>query len=226
MANAPDEQDTADRALLAAHLDGEPHAFDDLLRRHRQRLWAVALRTLGDPEEAADAVQDACLSAYRGAATFRGDAKVTTWLHRIVVNACLDRVRRRAVRPTVPLPEQPPADPRDRISERETSLEVTRALAALPDEQRLAIVLVDLQGLSVDEAAVVLSIPAGTVKSRCFRGRARLAVTLAYLREGPPRPRTSNGNPDASGSVPSVSAPPVASSPGTNPSPVPEGGSA
>ena len=226
MANAPDEQDAADRALLAAHLDGEPHAFDDLLRRHRQRLWAVALRTLGDPEEAADAVQDACLSAYRGAGTFRGDAKVTTWLHRIVVNACLDRVRRRAVRPTVPLPEQPPADPRDRISERETSLEVTRALAALPDEQRLAIVLVDLQGLSVDEAAVVLSIPAGTVKSRCFRGRARLAVTLAYLREGPPRTPTSNGNPDASGSVPSVSAPPVASSPGTNPTPAPEGGSA
>jgi RNA polymerase sigma-70 factor (ECF subfamily) len=226
VANAPDEQDAADRALLAAHLDGEPHAFNDLLRRHRQRLWAVALRTLGDPEEAADAVQDACLSAFRGAGTFRGDAKVTTWLHRIVVNACLDRVRRRAVRPTVPLPEQPPADPRDRISERETSLEVTRALAALPDEQRLAIVLVDLQGLSVDEAAVVLSIPAGTVKSRCFRGRARLAVTLAYLREGPPRPRTSNGNPDASGSVPSVSAPPVASSPGTNPTPAPEGGSA
>ena len=226
MANAPDEQDAADRALLAAHLDGEPHAFDDLLRRHRQRLWAVALRTLGDPEEAADAVQDACLSAYRGAGTFRGDAKVTTWLHRIVVNACLDRVRRRAVRPTVPLSEQPPADPRDRISERETSLEVTRALAALPDEQRLAIVLVDLQGLSVDEAAVVLSIPAGTVKSRCFRGRARLAVTLAYLREGPPRPRTSNGNPDPSGSVPSVSAPSVASSPGTNPTPAPEGGPA
>ncbi len=244
MANAPDDQDVADRALLAAHLDGDPRAFDDLLRRHRQRLWAVALRTLGDPEEAADAVQDACLSAYRGAGTFRGDAKVTTWLHRIVVNACLDRVRRRAVRPTVPLPEQPTADPRDRIGERETSLEVTRALAELPDEQRLAIVLVDLQGLSVEEAANILSIPAGTVKSRCFRGRARLAVTLSYLREGPPRPGTPSGNPDPARPVPPVSAPPVTASPltgplasspvspptsppvspGTSPTPAPEGG--
>lgn len=226
VANAPDEQDGLDRALLAAHLDGNPHAFDDLLRRHRQRLWAVSLHTLGDPEEAADAVQDACLSAYRGAGTFRGDAKVTTWLHRIVVNACLDRVRRRAVRPTIPLPEQPFADPRDRIGELETSLEVTRALAALPDEQRLAIVLVDLQGLSVEEAADVLRIPGGTVKSRCFRGRARLAVTLAYLREQPPGPGTPNGNPDPSGSVPSVSATPVTSSLRTSPTPAPEGGPA
>jgi RNA polymerase sigma-70 factor (ECF subfamily) len=190
------EQDAHDRALLAAHADGDPQAFDELVRRHRQRMWAVALRTLGDPEEAADAVQDACVSAFRAAGSFRGDAKVTTWLHRIVVNACLDRARRRAVRPTVPLPEQPPADPRDRMAERETQLEVQRALADLPEEQRLAIVLVDLQGMSVEEAASILGVPGGTVKSRCFRGRARLAVALAFLREP--------GNRTAPGSVPPV----------------------
>jgi RNA polymerase sigma-70 factor (ECF subfamily) len=185
-----EDQDEQDRALLTAHLDGDPHAFDELVRRTRQRMWAVALRTLGDPEEAADAVQDACVSAFRAAGGFRGDARVTTWLHRIVVNACLDRARRRAVRPTVPLPEQPTADPRDRIAERETGLEVERALAGLPEEQRLAIVLVDLQGMSVDEAAAVLGVPVGTVKSRCFRGRARLAVALSFLREprNPPPP--------------------------------------
>src|SRR5690606_6016567 len=94
-----------DRALLAAHLNGDREAFGRLVRRHQDRLWAVALRTLGDREEAADALQDALLAAYRGAARFRGDAAVTTWLHRIVVNACLDRARRRAVRPTVPLAE-------------------------------------------------------------------------------------------------------------------------
>ena len=176
------EGDAADRALLQAHLAGEPHAFDDLLGRHRQRLWAVAYRTLGDPEEAADAVQDASLSAYRGAAGFRGDAQVSTWLHRIVVNACLDRARRAAVRPTVPLPEQPIADGVDALGRRETAVLVQAALAELPAEQRAAVVLVDLTGFSVEDAAAVLEVPPGTVKSRCFRARARLAVSLGHLR--------------------------------------------
>lgn len=196
----PEEQDAHDRALLAAHLEGDPHAFDDLVRRNRQRMYAVALRTLNEPEEASDAVQDACVSAFRAAGSYRGEARVTTWLHRIVVNACLDRARRRAVRPTVPLPEQPPADPRDRLAERETHLEVQRALAELPDEQRLAIVLIDLQGLPVEEAATILGVPAGTVKSRCFRGRARLALALSFLRETP-----HAGNPHAPGPVPPMS---------------------
>ena len=195
-----DEAAAEDRRLLDAHVAGDPDAFDTLVRRHRQRMWAVALRTLGDPEEAADAVQDACLSAFRSAAGFRGDARVTTWLHRIVVNACLDRLRRRAVRRTVTFPEQAPADPRDLIAERETVLDVERALAGLPDEQRLALVLVTVQGLSVEEAAHVLGVPAGTVKSRCARGRARLAVSLGHLRNPtapavvPPRTETSSSD--------------------------------
>jgi RNA polymerase sigma-70 factor (ECF subfamily) len=185
----PEDLDADDRALLAAHVGGDAHALDDLLRRHRQRMWAVAVRTLGDPEEAADAVQDACLSAFRSAATYRGDAKVSTWLHRIVVNACLDRARRQAVRPTVPMPEQAPADPRDLLGERETGVAVQAALAQLPVEQRAAIVLVDLLGTSVEEAGQILDVPPGTVKSRCFRGRARLAVTLGHLRN-PDSPRS------------------------------------
>jgi RNA polymerase sigma-70 factor (ECF subfamily) len=187
------EADGEDRALLTAHLSGDGRAFDTLVRRHQQRMWAVAVRTLRDPDEAADAVQDACLSAYRSAASYRGEARVSTWLHRIVVNACLDRARRRAARPTVPLPEQPPADPHDRLDERETTLEVEKALASLPDDQRFALVLVDLQGMSVQEAAAVLEVPEGTVKSRCFRGRAHLAVLLGHLR-----------NPGAAESVPPV----------------------
>jgi RNA polymerase sigma-70 factor (ECF subfamily) len=182
------EPDDEDRQLLAAHLAGDPQAFNHLVRRHRPRMWAVAVRTLSDPEEASDAVQDACLSAFRSAASFRGESKVSTWLHRIVVNACLDRARRRAVRPTVPLPEEPLPDVRDVLSEREVALAVQAALAQLPEDQRLAIVLIDLEGMSVDEAAAVLQVPGGTVKSRCFRGRARLAVSLGYLRnpDGPP----------------------------------------
>jgi len=175
-----------DRRLLAAHLAGDRDAFNDLVRRHRQRMWAVAVRTLGDPEEAADAVQDACISALRAAGSFRGDSKVSTWLHRIVVNACLDRARRQAVRHTVPLPTEPIADPRDPLGDRETALEVQQALAALPTDQRIALVLVDLEGLSIDEAAELLGVPGGTVKSRCFRGRARLAVSLGHLRNPVP----------------------------------------
>lgn len=181
--------DARDRALLAAHLTGDDQAFGALVALHRDRLWAVAIRTLGDREEAADAVQDALLSAYRAAGSFRGDAKVTTWLHRIVVNACLDRVRRRQARPTVPLPDTgtgiEPVEPRDMVGERETALEVEAALAGLPYDQRVAILLVDIHGMSIDDAAAVLTVPSGTVKSRCSRGRTRLAVSLGHLRNRP-----------------------------------------
>src|ERR1700759_2821901 len=97
----PDEGVPADHELLRRHVAGEAEAVGELFRRDRDRLWAVALRTVCDPDEAADALQDAMVSAFRRAADFRGDAAVTTWLHRIVVNASLDRLRRRAGRPAV-----------------------------------------------------------------------------------------------------------------------------
>ncbi|GAA2806085.1 MULTISPECIES: RNA polymerase sigma factor SigM [Crossiella] len=184
---------SSDGDLIAAHAAGDPHAFTELVRRHRDRMWAVALRTLRDPEEAADALQEAFISAFRAAASFRAESQVSTWLHRIVVNACLDRVRRRQARPTVPMPEEPhrePVAPRDVMDERVTSLAVQDALAELPEEQRAPIILVDVQGYSVAESAQILGIAEGTVKSRCARGRAKLAKLLGHLR-----------NPDASANV-------------------------
>ena len=196
-----------DAELLRAHVDGDPYAFADLVRRHRDRLWAVAVRTIGDREEAADAVQDALLSAHRGAARFRGDSAVTTWLHRIVVNACLDRIRRRQAHPTVPLPDGsrtedgPPAGPEPAApaGDHDTVLMVREALGALPAEQRAALVLVDVQGYPVAEAAEILGVAEGTVKSRCARGRARMAMALGHMR--PP-----SGNPPDAGRVPSGTA--------------------
>ncbi|MEU4621181.1 RNA polymerase sigma factor SigM [Actinoplanes sp. NPDC023801] len=192
----------SDADLIRAHVDGDPTAFAELVRRHRDRLWAVALRTVGDREEAADAVQDALLNAHRNAARFRGDAAVTTWLHRIVVNACLDRLRRRQAHPTVPLPDGHRDDdraggpePAAPLPDQDTVLVVRDALAALPTEQRAAIVLVDVQGYGVAEAAVMLGVAEGTVKSRCARGRAKMAMTLGYLR----------GNRNDGGTVPSRS---------------------
>ncbi|MER5261000.1 RNA polymerase sigma factor SigM [Saccharothrix sp. NRRL B-16348] len=176
---------SSDADLITAHAAGDPHAFSELVRRHRDRMWAVALRTLRDPEEAADALQEAFISAFRAAASFRAESQVTTWLHRIVVNACLDRMRRRQTRPTVPLPEAGPGEPvapRDAMAERETRLVVQAALNELPEEQRAPIVLVDVEGYSVAETAQLLGIAEGTVKSRCARGRAKLAKVLGHLR--------------------------------------------
>jgi RNA polymerase sigma-70 factor, ECF subfamily len=174
-----------DKELLAAHVAGDPDAFSQIVYRHRDRLWAVALRTLSDPESAADALQDALISAYRRADQFRGDAAVTTWLHRIVVNACLDYLRKAKVRATVPLLEDVGLtleDPRDSIGQRETQLAILQALAELPEDQRDAVVLVDVEGYSVDEAAALLECPTGTIKSRCSRGRRKLAERLEHLR--------------------------------------------
>ncbi|MEU4892191.1 RNA polymerase sigma factor SigM [Streptomyces sp. NPDC044780] len=181
--------EASDSELLARHVDGDPDAFSEIVRRHRDRLWAVALRTLGDREEAADAVQDALVSAYRAAHTFRGQSAVTTWLHRITVNACLDRARKAASRRTSPVddterlehllePHESAAAPAERS---DLHRELLRALRTLPPEQRAALVLVDMQGYPVAEAAKVLDVPTGTVKSRCARGRARLLPLLSHL---------------------------------------------
>ncbi|HET7303728.1 MAG TPA: RNA polymerase sigma factor SigM [Segeticoccus sp.] len=176
MSRADELAALSDRELLATHCAGDAEAFGELFRRHRDRMWAVALRTCRDRELAADAVQDAFVSAFRRADSFRGDAQVTTWLHRIVVNACLDKLRR--AKPVDPLPEREPADPHDRHAGVEDALDVHRALDRLPEGQRLALVLVDMQGLPVAEAARVLDVAEGTVKSRCARGRATLATLL------------------------------------------------
>ncbi|MFL6138960.1 MAG: RNA polymerase sigma factor SigM [Frankiaceae bacterium] len=191
----------SDVELLRGHLDGDPDAFGVLVRRHQDRLWAVAVRTLGDRDEAADAVQDALISALRAAGSFRGEAAVSTWLHRIVVNACLDRARRRQARPTVPLPpdDRAPAAPGDDLGRAELAIDIERALAALPLEQRAALVLVDVQRFPVEEAAALLDVPVGTVKSRCSRGRAKLARLLGDQPDD--RAQGTAGNAPAAGGV-------------------------
>ncbi|HUR75840.1 MAG TPA: RNA polymerase sigma factor SigM [Sporichthya sp.] len=208
-----DLTEVPDRILLERHREGDPNAFGEIVRRHRDRMWAVALRTLGDPEEAADAVQDALVSAYRAAEGFRGDSAITTWLHRIVVNACLDRARRKSIRKTVPLPDQETDEDKggrdvaiaeDPTNDSDLSMDIAAALATLPPDQRAALVLVDLQGYPVDEAGRILGVPTGTVKSRCARGRARLVPLLAHLRQGADPPgghSAQQGNENAPGRV-------------------------
>lgn len=221
----------SDAELLQAHVDGDGDAFGVLFRRHRDRLWAVALRTMGNPEDAADGLQDGMIAAYRRAGSFRGDAAVTTWLHRVVVNACLDRLRAAKVRRAEPLPDdlddygdrravrqdRSTSDPADLAVADERRRLVLAALDRLPAEQRAALVLVDMEGYPVADVAVMLDCAVGTVKSRCSRGRSRLAELLGSLAPGH-RDAThpTAGNPEPERSVPPADAPrgpPPATSP-------------
>jgi RNA polymerase sigma-70 factor, ECF subfamily len=175
----------SDAKLLKRHVDGDSEAFGLLFRRHSGRLWAVALRVTCDPDDAADALQEGMISAFRRAGDFRGESAVTTWLHRIVVNASLDQLRRRSARSVswsgdpddLPVPE-----PQQRVSTADSRLDVDAALRTLPPPQRAALVLVDMLGYSVADASAVLGVSEGTVKSRCARGRAKLLPHLSHLR--------------------------------------------
>ena len=202
--SGPTAADAAsDAELLRLHLAGDQEAFGALFLRHKERLWAVALRIVCDPDDAADALQEAMISAFRRAENFRGDSAVTTWLHRIVVNASLDLLRRRASRRSVNWSGDPDElavpEPRTdgpgaagaavragRADVIDTRLDVDAALRALPPPQRAALVLVDMLGYPVADAAVILGISEGTVKSRCARGRARLVPYLSHLRANYP----------------------------------------
>jgi RNA polymerase sigma-70 factor, ECF subfamily len=211
---AASEAGPTDAELLARHVAGDTEAFGQLFLRHRDRLWAVAVRTLSDPEEAADALQDAMISAFRRAGSFRGDSAVTTWLYRIVVNACLDRMRRKAARPATAGADERTLDSLagshaapDPSLDSDTALDVMAALRLLPPEQQAALVLVDMLGYPVAEAASIVGVSDGTIKSRCARGRARLLPRLGHLRAaGPPppsgrKPDSTAGNRSVTGDV-------------------------
>ena len=176
------QRERSDAELLAAHVAGDRYAFDELFQRHQRQLHRLARLTTRTPEDAEDALQDAMLSAHRGAGSFRHDAAVGSWLHRIVFNACLDRLRRAKAHPTAPLEDIYPVA--DRTAQVETAIVVQRALMRLPVEQRAAVVAVDMQGYSVADTAALLGVAEGTVKSRCSRARLRLAELLGHLNAG------------------------------------------
>ena len=176
-ASGPGRPEPSDAELLRRHVAGDTEAFGELFRRHRDRLWAVALRTVCDPE---------VIEAFRRAGDFRGESAVTTWLHRIVVNASLDRLRRRAARPALSAGDEQAFEALvtqdgDPTRSTDTRLDVNAALRMLPPPQRAALVVVDMLGFGVADAAIILGTSPGTVKSRCARALARLLPYLAHL---------------------------------------------
>jgi RNA polymerase sigma-70 factor (ECF subfamily) len=190
----------SDEELLVAHLRGDRRAFGELMARHERRVYGLCLRMLGSREDAEDATQEAFLAALRRAESFRREAAFSTWLFRIAINAATDQARRRGRARVLPLEtgevaETMPsgADPGDTVP---NAVAVQAALRRVPEDFRAALVLCDLYGFAYTQAAEILEVPVGTVKSRLFRGRLALGEQLAAA-EGTPGARRRAGGPPA-----------------------------
>jgi len=183
--------DPEDRELVEQFARGDSHAFDTIVQRYEQRVYAIALRMTGNIEDARDAMQDVFLSALRALRSFRGDAQLSTWFHRVAVNASLDMLRKRKRHVAEPIEEagERPSDdigPEDAAARAARAAEVQRALLHVSDDHRAVLVLHDLQDLDYAQTAAALDIPVGTVKSRLHRARIEMAALLGHLRETEP----------------------------------------
>ncbi len=175
-----------EQRLVAAARRGDLDAFNELVLAYQDRLYNLAYRILGDPAMAEDAVQEALIAAYRALETFRGGSFLA-WLRRTVVNRCYDELRRRKRRPTVswesfgeldeeanPFLVNGHPNPEEAAQQAELSDFLQAAIRALPPDQRVVLVLSDVEGMDYEQIARTLGVPLGTVKSRLARARARL----------------------------------------------------
>jgi RNA polymerase sigma-70 factor (ECF subfamily) len=181
-----------DLALVHRFVGGDRSAFDALVRAHEDRVFSVCLRIMTNRETALDATQETFLTLYRKADRFTGQAAFSTWLYRVAVNTCYDLLRKEKRRGADPLPEYlEPVDARggDGFISAELRPDLTKALARIPDDFRIAVILSDLEDRPIAEIAEILNIPPGTAKSRIFRGRRLLADILRNQVDGPRRPR-------------------------------------
>lgn len=168
--------------LVEAARRGDPGAFEQIVRATYRQVYTLALRILGNPEDAADVTQNVYIRAMRGIRSFRGDANAETWLHRIATNAALNhlRDRKRAAIAVEPETLEAAAGPvADRTDERIDAQEVERALGRLTPAQRAAVVLKDVYGWTCAEIAKEMGVTEGAAKVRLFRARQRLADELA-----------------------------------------------
>jgi RNA polymerase sigma-70 factor (ECF subfamily) len=181
---------TPDETLVAQATAGDQDAFNQLVKRWERPIYALAYRTLGREEEARDVVQDAFLRAYRGLAGFKGEAKFSSWLYRITLNLCRDLQRKERRAPLVQVAaDDDPTDLADRqpapmesvedlVDRRQMSEAVQLAMAELPEEQRMAIMLKEYHGLTFQEIADQLGCPLSTVKTRLYQGLSVLRRRL------------------------------------------------
>jgi RNA polymerase sigma-70 factor (ECF subfamily) len=181
----------SDDTLVERARHGDRDALELLLHRHADRIHAVCRRIVNDPHDALDATQEAMIAIVRGIRRFDGTSRFTTWCYRVATNAALDELRRGGRRPR-PLDDPPnPGSARDATGGVDARIDIDAALAALPSEFRVAVVLRDLCDLDYAEIATVLDIPPGTVRSRIARGRAALRAVLGE--PTPPADRPNEG---------------------------------
>ncbi len=178
-----------EQQLVSAAQQGDMEAFEALIHLYEKRVFALTLRMCGNPEDAAEAAQEAFLAAWQGLAFFRGDSSFSTWLYRLASNACVDLLRRESRHRTaaglslddeelnLEVPDAMPS-PQDEAERRELREEIERGLAALSPEHREVLVLREIHQLSYDEIAETLDLDVGTVKSRISRGRKQLRKFL------------------------------------------------
>ncbi len=165
-----------DPQTIAAARAGDMGAFAELVRRYQADVWRMCLHVLQDPNQADDVTQDAFVRAFRFLRRFRGDAKFSTWLFSIARNCAMDEIRRAGRRRRVA--QRAEAERPPKSEELGLALEIREALASLPLALREPVVLIDVFGMSYREAARLLKVPEGTVKSRVHRARDGLAALL------------------------------------------------
>nr|WP_300187033.1 sigma-70 family RNA polymerase sigma factor [uncultured Agathobaculum sp.] len=181
-----------EKHILTRARRGDTAAFEELVRLYEKRVYAVALRSSGNPEDAADIVQEVFLRAWRSIESFRGDSGFSTWLFRITMNLCVDHARHKHAQPQTqpivtddeterPLPDPAPT-PEEHLDNRELGRELAAALEEISEEHRRIVLLRDVSGMSYTEIAEVLEISEGTVKSRL--SRARIALRKVLLSRG------------------------------------------
>jgi RNA polymerase sigma-70 factor (ECF subfamily) len=187
------ETEMSDHQLIERTLAGEPDHFNVLVHRWERQIYGVALRMLGRDEDARDVCQETFLSAYRNLGSFRGDAKFSSWIYRIALNACNSRLRRHGVvehsldaedeaGQRMELADATAEHPPDRLRDEQRTSIIRKALRALPMEMRQVIVMKEYEELTFAEIAEVLNIPISTVKSRLYTGLQLMRGKLEHLR--------------------------------------------
>jgi len=184
--------DLTDEKLLALAVDSEPEAFGEIVRRWERKIFALCFGMLGREDEARDAAQEAFVAAYRNIANFRGEAKVSSWLHRIAVNQCLTTKRRAKTRSEEFLDEERHEEdrvfvaaaaysPSNQTEQAERNVIVRQAVGSLPVDLRQVVVMKEFEDMTFQEISDTLEIPLSTVKSRLYTALKQLRSKLERL---------------------------------------------
>lgn len=186
---------TTDEQMVERALSGDPDAFGEIVRRWERRIFALSFGMLGREEDARDATQETFLAAFRNLRGFRGDAKVSSWLHRIAINQCITRQRRAKVRSETALEDEAeknaavfaaPAEvsPARAAEHKQVSVAVRKAVSALPADLRQVVVMKEFEELTFQEISDVLGVPLSTVKSRLYTALRQLQLRLQKFGQG------------------------------------------